>query len=82
MAADMVAEGYTNLSVSTETRDAVRLLAVHVSAALGRRVSQSDALRVAIDTVLNRDQWINPDPTDQLGDELWRSARKFGIPVA
>jgi len=78
----MVAPGYTNLSASRETANAVRLLTVHVSATLGRRVSQSDALRIVAETVLNRERWLNPDPTDQLGDELWRTARKLGIPVA
>jgi hypothetical protein len=50
----MVAEGYTNLSVSVEARDAVRLLTVEISAALGRRVSQSDALRIATDVTLRQ----------------------------
>lgn len=50
----MVAEGYTNLSVSIEAREEVRLLTVEISAALGRRVSQSDALRIATDVTLRQ----------------------------
>lgn len=56
----MVAPGYTNLSVTVETREAVRLLTVHVSAILGRRVSQSDALRIAARIALTQQERIIP----------------------
>lgn len=56
----MVAAGYTNLSVTTWTRNQVRLLTLQVSGVLGRRVSQSDALRIATRIALTQQERIAP----------------------
>lgn len=61
----MAATKFVAVNVTPEARDVLRLMAVNVSAAVGRRVSMSDALAVV------------DDITKQHPEQLTETARRL-----
>lgn len=71
----MTAKGYVNMSVTTEARRALNLLALDLSKEFGRRVSQSEALELMVDAMYAEEVEIE-DPRAAASDAAgqWTTA--------